>query len=119
MLLSKTELEALLRLKKSSNGLDAFSLFQSLKIPFTEFTKVIKSLLESEFINEVKDDYFRISKIGEDTLKNKKASAANKHWRQVPEKFIGPKLKKHSFYIPSLRLLDKNTFNINDDEIES
>jgi len=118
MLLSKADLEVLLRLRISSNGLDAYSLFQYLSIPFTEFIKVIKTLSEKEFIDETKDDYFRISTKGQETLKSKKASVANKHWRQVPERFIVPKLNEKSFYIPSLRLLDKKTFKINDDEIE-
>lgn len=112
MYLSKAELKTLILLKKSTSGLDAFSMFSRLTIPFTEFTKVIKSLLEYDLILEKKNDFFRLSNNGEVFLSKQKNTSADKHWRQVPEKYLGSKLKKGSFYIPKISLLDEKTFKI-------
>ncbi len=121
MFLSKAELETLIVLIKSSRGLDAFSLFRRLNVPFSDFTKIISNLSDADYIEEVKDDYVRISKAGRNYVNQQEVTASRKHWRDVPDRFLGLKLKDDSFYIPSIRLLDKTTFNIeinDDNEVE-
>ena len=118
MHVSKSELEVLVTLMKSSSGLDAFSLFRRLKVSFSDFSKAVRNLTEHGFIREVKDDFYRLTKEGEKYINRQKTTSVDRHWRQVPEKFLASKLKKGSFYIPSVRLLDRKTFKIKDDKVE-
>jgi len=118
MKLDKNKLEALSILMRSSRGLDAFSFFRRLNLSFADFTKIINSLSEAALIEEAKDDFFQITDNGREYLIKQNAVAADKHWRKVPERMLGVKLEEGSLYIPSIRLLDKNTFNIDKNELD-
>ena len=118
MYLSKVELKALILLKKSSSGLDAFTLFSRLSIPFTEFTKIIKKLLEHDLVLEKKNDFFRLSNNGVMLLNKRENTSTDRYWRKVPEKYLGSKLKKGKLYIPRISLLDEKTFKIKGSKVK-
>jgi predicted transcriptional regulator len=118
MKLTKGESETLNILMKSSRGLDAFSLFRRTKVSFTEFSKTIRELTKYDFITEIKDDFYTITKDGQTYITKANRIAKDRPWRDVPKRFLGKKIKNNDFYIPSLKLLDKKTFNIPKKEID-
>jgi len=117
MKLDKNRLEALSILLKSSRGLDAFSFFRRLNLSFTEFNKIISSLSEASLIEEIKDDFFQITGNGQEYLIKQNVQASDKHWRKVPKRMLGVKLEEDALYIPSIRLLDKKTFNVDKNDL--
>ncbi|MFW1375553.1 hypothetical protein ACEV7K_09735 [Vibrio parahaemolyticus] len=110
--LSSMEAKALTVLWGSSKGLDAFSFFQRLKVSFSDFSKIIRTLTSKGFINEKKADFFVITPEGVNELTRKSSYKKNRPWRDVPKRFISNKISTSDHYVPSLCLLDKNTFNI-------
>lgn len=109
--LSATELKALTVIWKSSKGLDAFSFFRRLDISFSNFSKVTRSLSEKKLIIEEVDDFFVITSEGIKQVSHKVSDKKRRTWRDVPERFLTPKMAPSELYIPSISLLDKNTFN--------
>ncbi|MGI2209496.1 hypothetical protein [Shewanella baltica] len=118
MNLSKNENIALNILLKSSQGLDAFTFFKRLGLSFSDFTKIIESLAHKGIIEEVKNDFFRLTPFGKECTFRQQSLMKNRHWRSVPSRFLGKKLPVGSFYIPSLKLLDKAAFNNEDNQLD-
>ncbi|WP_335922284.1 hypothetical protein [Shewanella algae] len=118
MNLSKNENIALNILLKSSKGLDAFTFFKRLGLSFSDFIKIIESLTLKGTIEETKVDFFKLTPLGKEYTLKQRALIKVKHWRRVPEHFLGKKVPNDSFYIPSLKLLDKTTFNIEDHQLD-
>ena len=108
---STIEIKILTILLKSSKGLDAFSLFRRLEASFSDFSKTIRSLCEKKLIKEDMDDFFIITEEGIKKLTQNNISKKEKPWRNVPDKFLTKKTSTSEFYVPSIRLLDKKTFN--------
>ena len=118
MRLSRNQLLALATLVKSSRGLDAFSLFRRLNLSFSEFTKSTLHLSELDFITEPKEDFFQVTPSGKEYWAKQQTQRSKKTWREIPEQFLGTKVKTNSFYIPSITKLDKSTFKIKKTNIE-
>ncbi len=98
-------------LYKANSKLDAFTLFKRMKVSFSEYTQAVNVLIENKIVE--KDEYtLRLTKIGrEKVLVRLNANGTLfKHWRNVPEDFMGPQMPINEPYIPSIKRLDKKTF---------
>tara|TARA_R110002050_G_scaffold34959_1_gene88139 strand:+ start:4676 stop:5032 length:357 start_codon:yes stop_codon:yes gene_type:complete len=118
MKLPNNHLLTLSILANSSRGLDVFSLFRRLNLSFSEFTKALKNLTEQEFVIESKEDFFQATLSGRQFWSKQLVQRKEKPWREVPERFLGTKLKADSFYIPSISKLDINTFKVKKNNIK-
>lgn len=118
MNLSRNENIALAILLSSSQGLDAFTFFKRLGLSFSDFTKIIESLDHKGIIEEVKNDFFRLTPFGKECTFRQQSRMKDRHWRSIPTQFLGKQLPVGSFYIPSLKLLDKTAFNNEDDQLD-
>lgn len=110
--LSDIEIKLLRILFNSSKGLDSYTFFKRAQLSFSEFTKVLFSLIEHGFVIEKKDEFYVLSIKGEQEALTQTLKRTNKEWRQVPKRFVGSKIQPNEFYIPSVSLLDKKTFKI-------
>ena len=108
--LKSIEVKALKTLWKSSKGLDAFSFFRRLDIPFSDFSKAIRVLSKELLIEEVQEDFFLITQKGVLWLLQDNSVTKQRHWRAVPDRFKSRKISTSDFYVPSIRLLDDRTF---------
>lgn len=109
--LSTTELKALTVIWKSSKGLDAFSFFRRLDISFSNFSKITRSLSEKKLIKEEHDDFFVITSEGIEQVSHNVSDKKRRTWRDIPERFLTPKMPPSELYIPSTSLLDKKYFS--------
>ncbi|PVZ78180.1 hypothetical protein C9426_35055 [Serratia sp. S1B] len=98
---------------KSASGLDAFTIFRRLKIPFSNFSRALLSLNEKKLIIEIKEDFYKITTEGKYLLtqSNLRNTESKEAWNAVPTKYKSNHITPNSKYIPSIRLLDKSTFN--------
>lgn len=105
--------EILRVLFNSSGRLDSFTLFRRMKVSFKEFTIAINTMLETGLLVK-EENIIYLSETGrKEVLSHAKAySPKIKPWREIPSKMLGQKLHVDEPYIPSIRLLDKKTFNI-------
>ncbi len=110
---SKSDIKLLSLLMSSVRGLNAFTLFRRLEVPFPEFTKVILSLTEDCYIKETKNDFYQITPQGREALSLQTSKKQDRAWRKVPNKFACTKLDIDDFYVPSVSRLDKITFKKN------
>lgn len=110
--ISHIEIKFLEILFKSSKGLDSYTLFKRSQLSFPEFTKVLFSLTDNELIIEKKDEFYVLSIKGEQETLKLVSKRSSKEWRQVPKRFVRPRLAADEFYVPSISLLDKKTFKI-------
>ncbi|MEZ9578672.1 MULTISPECIES: hypothetical protein [unclassified Vibrio] len=109
--LSTSELKALTVIWKSSKGLDAFSFFRRLDISFSDFSKTIRLLSEKKLIKEEHDDFFVITAKGIELAISSSSDKKRRSWRDIPERFLAPKMASSELYIPSISLLDKKFFS--------
>lgn len=107
---SKPEIKLLSLLMSSAKGLNAFTLFRKLEVPFPVFTSVVLSLTEGNNIKETKSDFYQITDQGRRILSLHASKKKERTWREPPAQFICTKLEVDEFYVPSLSRLDKKTF---------
>lgn len=107
-----TEIEILKSLLKSSHGLEAFTIFKRLKIPFSSFITSITSLTKKGMIEEAKEEFYKITSTGISHLNFSKKNDNSNPWMDIPKQYELEKFDVDSFYIPNRRLLDKTTFKI-------
>lgn len=104
------EKDILTHLFKSSKGLEAFTLFKKSKLSFSTFTKNLLSLEQKKLISEINEEFYNITQEGISLLSLTKPIGKEPSWKKIPDKYSCPAISVDSFYIPSLRLLDNNTF---------
>ena len=107
--LSKTQRKLLTLLCQGGRELDTFTLFRRLKIPLTEFMKIVSSLDELKYIRQ-EDDRIKLMAEGIDNIAFIGSQEAERPWRIVPERFKRTESLKTNMYVPSIRLLDRRTF---------
>ena len=110
--LNPMEIKALNTLWKSSKGLDAFSFFRRLNVSFTDYSRITRLLCDKALIKETTNDFFVITTEGITYISQKRIQQREQPWRTVPNKFLSAKISTSEFYVPSLYLLDKKTFNV-------
>ncbi|MCG8708495.1 hypothetical protein JHU04_001707 [Brenneria sp. 4F2] len=110
--MSEIERDILTFLFKSSAGLDAFTLFKRVKIPFSEFSKALFLLSDKNFVEESREEFYKITPAGRNMLSSVSSNKKNANWREIPERFREISLPVNSYYVPSIKLLDKDTFNV-------
>lgn len=97
---------------KSTSGLDAFTIFRRLKVPFSNFSKALLSLNEKKLIRELREDFYSISIDGKMFIMQINSKNTETGWNEIPKKYKSQQIQNNSKYIPSIHLLDKFTFNI-------
>ncbi|MFJ5981775.1 winged helix-turn-helix domain-containing protein [Enterobacter cancerogenus] len=108
--LSQIEKNILLILFKSNNGLEAFTIFRRLNLPFSTFMKNIFSLEKHEFIRETSEQFYKLTDKGHSIISISPSFTGDKKWKKLPDKYDSEKISVHSYYIPNIKLLDKNFF---------
>lgn len=101
-----------LRLLYASDGsLDTFTLFRRLRLPVSEYSLVLDSLVNGGYV-EVLENSIRTLDKGRDFIAQSVFSESTKYkaWREVPDEYLGPQINPGTFYTPSIRLLDKKAF---------
>lgn len=104
------EKDILTHLFKSSKGLEAFTLFKKSKISFSIFTRNLLTLEQKKLISEINDEFYNITQDGISLLSLISPIGKEPSWKKIPEKYSNQAISVDSFYIPSLRLLDNDTF---------
>ncbi|AWS55611.1 TPA: hypothetical protein SMP24_002589 [Proteus mirabilis] len=99
-------------LYKSAYGLDAYTIFRRLKIPFSNFSKALLSLNEKKLIKESREDFYTISTEGKLLIIKINSKNVDTAWNEIPKKYKSKNIPSNSKYIPSIHLLDKSTFKI-------
>lgn len=118
MHLNKLQNKMLQSMYKSNRILDSFTLFKRMKISFSEFSHAINKLISENLIEEKGHELRVTLKGAQYVLSIGSVENANKTWREVPEKLQIERLKANDFYIPSSKLLDDNTFNSDEDNVD-
>ncbi|UXV22129.1 hypothetical protein N4P55_12475 [Pseudomonas fluorescens] len=97
----------------SSGALEPFTIFRRSKFGMKLFFERYSNLLKSSFIYEL-DGVSRLTPTGRALIKSNlpRLSSVTKKWREVPSRFIGPKLPGGHFYVPNLELLSNKAFQI-------
>jgi hypothetical protein len=97
---------------KAYGTLDSYTLFRRSKLSFSVFTESVNNLVQNQLVNEI-DNSLSLSRAGKEFVLNNNfmLSTVKKPWRQVPDSFIGSKLRLEELYIPSISALDKKTFS--------
>ncbi|MBT2105559.1 winged helix-turn-helix domain-containing protein [Enterobacter mori] len=108
--LSQIEKNILLILFKSNNGLEAFTIFRRLNLPFSIFMKNISLLEKRNFIKETSEQFYKLTDKGQSIISISPSFTGDRNWEKIPEKYDSEKIPVHSYYIPNIKLLDKNFF---------
>lgn len=108
--LSQIERNILLILLKSNNGLEAFTIFRRLNLPFSIFMKSISLLEKHEFIKETSEQFYKLTNKGHSIISITPSFTGDKKWKKLPDKYDSEKISVHSYYIPNINLLSKNFF---------
>lgn len=113
MKINKIEHKLLAILYEANKVLDSFTLFRRIKITFPAFSKSIISLLSKGLIEE-QGDNIKLTKLGiEVTAAYRKTTPWDiPSWRQIPQNMQKRKISFQEPYIPSIKKIDKRTFQM-------
>jgi len=116
--LNKLQINILRTLFKSYGELDSYTLFKRMKVSISELSNALDFLTKHEMVTE-EDHNIKLTLKGKGSIYIDSTSSydGNKKWREVPDEFKLNDLGVNEPYLPSVRLLDKKTFKINDNEV--
>lgn len=104
---------------KANKNIDSFTLFKRSKINFPGFTKIISSLSEKRLIGEDEDKiYLTKEGIRLTSIYNSSLSLNGAEWRKIPNEMTGKKISTNEFYIPSIKNLDKRSFQLIQEDLK-
>lgn len=96
---------------KSTNGLEAFSIFKRSGLSNPEFIKAVNTGISQGYIEITDPELQRIelTKDGvEIALTSQRNIEGEYSWRQIPPEFQTNPIEKDEYYVPNVYLLDKS-----------
>lgn len=102
----------LLNIFKSSNGLNAYTLFKRSKISYPLFMNCIRKLQNKKLIEIDKEDHITITESAVCFILQRGFKKDNNaDWKKAPEIFLKNKSDINTLYIPNISLLDSKEFS--------
>jgi len=108
----KRDYAILLNIFKSSNGLNAYTLFKRSQISYPLFMECIRKLEKKKLLVIDEQDHITITELAINFIFQRGMNIKNNaKWRKIPENFQKNKLDINTPYIPNISLLDSNKFS--------
>ena len=102
------EKSILQNLFKSTQGLEAFTIFRRLNLPFSIFAKNIASLEKKGYIIESREEFYKITESGISAIIHSTSISKQKPWLIIPDRYDSTAISPSSYYIPNINLMDKD-----------
>ena len=116
MKISDVERKLLNLLFSSNRELDSYTLFRRAKVPFSDFAASINKMKEKGLVNQ-SETRIQLSDEGMRLVPAMGFYSLDREWRKVPRAFKRSQLESGELYVPSLRLLDPDTFPSRNDDV--
>lgn len=102
----------LLNIFKSSNGLNAYTLFKRSKISYPLFMNCIRKLQNKKLIEIDKEDHITVTESAVCFILQRGFKKDNNaDWKKTPKIFLKNKSDINTLYIPNISLLDSKEFS--------